>query len=222
METEKRGCGVFLAIVLILLAPAALAFNIWEGAIMKFEMEDKAHPPVPGGILFVGSSSIVFWDLKAAFPDLPVLNRGFGGSQVSDVINFFDRVVTPYCPKTIVFYSGDNDLDVGAKTPEQVIADYKTFFTKVREKLPDAKIINFPVKPSVKRWHLYDKQKIVNAAVAEYLAQDKNTLTIDYTARMLKDDGTPDPDLLRPDGLHMNEKGYAIWNELLRPHLAVK
>lgn len=222
METDKRGCGIFLAIALILLAPAALAFNIWEGAIMKFEMVDKAHPPAPGGILFVGSSSIVFWDLKAAFPDLPVLNRGFGGSQVSDVITFFDRVVTPYSPKTIVFYSGDNDLDVGAKTPEQVIADYKTFFTKVREKLPDAKIINFPVKPSVKRWHLYDKQKLVNTAVADYLAQDKNAVNMDYTARFLKEDGTPNPDLLRPDGLHMNEKGYAIWNELLRPYLTAK
>lgn len=222
METEKRGCGILLAIALILLAPAALAFNIWEGAIMKFEMEDKAHPPAPGGILFVGSSSIVFWDLKAAFPDLPVLNRGFGGSQVSDVITFFDRVVTPYSPKTIVFYSGDNDLDVGAKTTEQVIADYKTFFTKVREKLPDTKIINFPIKPSVKRWHLYDEQKIVNAAVADYLAQDKNAVNMDYTARFLKEDGTPNPELLRPDGLHMNEKGYAIWNELLRPYLIAK
>lgn len=221
MQTKNRAHRLLL-IIALLLAPAALAFNIWEGAIMKFEAEDKAHPPATGGILFVGSSSIVFWDLKAAFPDLPVLNRGFGGSQVSDVITFFDRVVTPYQPKTIVFYSGDNDLDVGAKTPEQVIADYKTFFTKVREKLPEAKIINFPIKPSVKRWHLYEKQKIVNAAVADYLAQDKNALNIDYTARMLKDDGTPNPELLRPDGLHMNEKGYAIWNELLRPHLAAK
>jgi len=198
---------------------AAHALNVWEGAIMKFELLDKDTPPKPGGILFVGSSSIVFWDLKAAFPDLPVLNRGFGGSQISDVLHFFDRVVVPYAPKTVVFYSGDNDLASG-KSGEQVIADYKEFFARVRAAFPEAKIINFPVKPSVSRWKLYDVQKEVNAAVKEMLAADKNAVYIDYVDRMIGPDGKPNADLLREDGLHMNEKGYAIWNEMLKPHLA--
>jgi lysophospholipase L1-like esterase len=206
--------------MLLCLAPlAAHALNIWEGAIMKFEAEDKASPPKTGGVLFVGSSSIVLWDLKQSFPTLEALNRGFGGSQVSDVNKYFDRVVKPYAPAAIVFYSGDNDLDIGGKSPEQVIADYKEFFGKIRAAFPAARIINFPIKPSVKRWHLYEQQKQVNAAVAGMLAEDKNAVYIDYIARFLGADGKPDPALLRADGLHMNEKGYAIWNELLAPHL---
>lgn len=205
--------------VLLGIALNAQAFNLWAGAIAKFEAEDKANPPAKGGILFVGSSSIVYWDVKKAFPDLPVLNRGFGGSQVSDVLHFFDRVVTPYAPKTIVFYSGDNDLAVGGKKPEAVIADYKIFFERVRQALPEAKIINFAIKPSVKRWQLFEAQKLVNAAVAEMLQTDKNAVHIDNVPRMLGADGQPDPALLREDGLHLNEAGYAVWNELLRPHL---
>lgn len=197
---------------------AAHALNIWEGAIMKFETLDKENPPKPGGILFVGSSSIVFWDVKAAFPVLPVLNRGFGGSQISDVLHFFDRVVKPYAPKTIVFYSGDNDLDAG-KSTEQVIADYKEFFGRVRAAFPEAKIINFPVKPSVARWDEYGAQCTVNDAVKKMLAEDKNAVYIDYVSKLLGPDGKPNADLLRKDGLHMNEKGYAIWNEMVRPHL---
>lgn len=200
----------------LLLALGANALNLWEPAVAKFEAEDKANPPAKGGILFVGSSSIVFWDVKAAFPELPVLNRGFGGSQVADVNQFFDRVVKPYAPKTVVFYSGDNDLAFG-KTVEQVTADYKEFFGRVRAAFPDAKLIVFPIKPSVSRWKLYDTQKQVNANVAGLLKDDKNAVYVDYVAKMLKDDGTPNADLLRGDGLHMNEKGYAIWNDLLRP-----
>lgn len=203
-----------------LLVATAHALNLWEGAIMKFELLDKESPPEAGGILFVGSSSIVLWDVAAAFPGLPVINRGFGGSQISDVLHFFDRVVKPYAPKTLVFYSGDNDLDVGGKNAAQVIADYKAFVARVREAFPGAKIINFPIKPSTKRWHLYGAQCEVNAAVKAMLAEDKNAVYIDYVARFLGPDGTPDTALLKGDGLHMNEQGYAIWNELLRPHLA--
>lgn len=220
IDVNAARTSFLFIIILVLTTLTAHAFNVWEGAILKFEAEDKQTPPVPGGILFVGSSSIVKWEVKKAFPDLPVLNRGFGGSQISDVIHFFDRVVKPYAPKTIVFYSGDNDLDIGGKSGEQVIADYKAFFTKVRESFPDAKLIVFPIKPSVKRWHLYDVQKTVNAAVAEMLKADKNAVYIDYCAKMLGPDGKPNADLLEKDGLHMNEKGYAIWNELVRPHLS--
>lgn len=212
-------CSKPLVLLVILCAISAHAFNIWEGAILKFEAEDKQTPPKTGGILFVGSSSIVKWDVKKAFPDLPVLNRGFGGSQISDVIHFFDRVVKPYAPKTIVFYSGDNDLDIGGKSGEQVIADYRAFFVKVRESFPDAKLIVFPVKPSIKRWHLIEVQKTVNAAVAEMLKADKNAVYVDYCAKMLGPDGKPNPALLEKDGLHMNEQGYAIWSDLLRPLL---
>ncbi len=209
-----------IAVTISLVTFTAHALNLWEGAMMKFELLDKQEPPKPGGIVFTGSSSIVLWDLKAAFPDLPALNRGFGGSQVSDAIRFFDKVITKYAPKTVVFYSGDNDLDTGGKSADVVIADYKTFFMRLRKDFPDTKIINFPIKPSVKRWHLYDAQKQVNAAVKEFLAEDKNAVYIDYIDQFLGPDGQPIADLLKSDGLHMNEKGYAIWNELLRPHLA--
>ncbi len=106
-----------------------------------------------GGILFVGSSSIVRWDVAKWFPNMPVLNRGFGGSQIADSVHFAERIIVPYRPRTIVFYAGDNDLASG-KTPEQVLADFKAFVSKVRASSPEAKIIYVGIKPSIKRWSL--------------------------------------------------------------------
>ena len=99
--------------------------------------------PEPEGIVFVGSSSIRMWDTARAFPDLKVLNRGFGGSQIADSVRFADRIVVPYKPRLVVFYAGDNDIN-GKKTAEQVLADYQAFVKKVRAHSPDCKIVLFP------------------------------------------------------------------------------
>ncbi len=97
----------------------------WEPAIAAFEAQDQANPPTPGGILFLGSSSIRMWDLDTSFPGMAALNRGFCGSETSDSIYYFDRLVTPYAPSAIVFYAGDNDIARG-KTAEQVTADFQS------------------------------------------------------------------------------------------------
>ncbi|HOM16339.1 MAG TPA: SGNH/GDSL hydrolase family protein [Thermoguttaceae bacterium] len=192
--------------------------NRWEANIRKFEEMDRRSPPKPGGILFVGSSSIVGWDLKKFFPDLPVLNRGFGGSQLADVVYFADRIVLPYKPKIIVLYAGDNDLAAG-KTPEQVAADYAAFVQKVHAALPDARIIYITIKPSVARWRLIDKIRQANRLIRERSAKDDRLIVVDIERAMLGPDGLPRADLLQKDGLHLNEAGYQIWSDRVRPHL---
>src|SRR5579859_3047551 len=56
----------------------------WEKDIAAFEASDRTNPPPKDCIVFVGSSSIRFWSsLKEDFPGLPVVNRGFGGSELA-------------------------------------------------------------------------------------------------------------------------------------------
>jgi len=204
---------------LVLGRAADAAFNLWEGAILKFEAQDKASPPEKGGILFTGSSSIVLWDLAKAFPGLPALNRGFGGSTIADVNHFFDRVVLPYAPKTIVFYSADNDLASG-KSVEKVLGDFDTFYKRVREAFPEARLLVLGARPSVAREKLFPQQQEVNAGMAERLKTDPKARFIDTTAALLTPDGKANPDLLMGDGLHLNEKGYEVWTAILAPILA--
>lgn len=199
-------------------AAATKSENRWEANIRKFEEMDRRSPPKPGGILFVGSSSIVRWDLKKFFPDLPVLNRGFGGSQLADVVYFADRIVLPYKPKIIVLYAGDNDLAAG-KTPEQVAADYAAFVQKVHAALPDGRIIYITIKPSLARWRLIDKIRQANRLIWERSAQDDRLVVVDIQEAMLGPDGLPRKELFHKDGLHLSEAGYKIWSALVGPYL---
>tara|TARA_R110001592_G_scaffold51123_2_gene157663 strand:+ start:176 stop:895 length:720 start_codon:yes stop_codon:yes gene_type:complete len=190
----------------------------WEEAIQAFEKQDAENPVAPGGILFLGSSSIRMWDLGKWFPDMPVLNRGFGGSEIADSLYYFDRLVVPYGPKAIVFYAGDNDVAHG-KTAEQVLDDYKAFAARVHEAFPEAKLLYVPIKPSLARWNLYPEMKKANDSIKAAIETDERETYIEIEGPMLDDKGKPKKDLLLEDGLHMTDGGYQIWTDLVKPQL---
>jgi lysophospholipase L1-like esterase len=194
------------------------AENRWEASIRAFEAQDKEHMPPAGGILFLGSSSIVGWKVEDCFPDLPVINRGFGGSQIADSVHFADRIVLPYRPRIIVFYAGDNDVAAG-KSPQQVLGDYQRFVEKVHGSLPETRIVFIAIKPSLRRWHLVDKMREANRLIRAVSEKDDRLAFVDVDAPMIGDDGKPRQELFRPDGLHLNAEGYKLWSKLVRPQL---
>ncbi len=192
----------------------------WESQIAAYEKEDAANPPKKGGIVFVGSSSIRLWKTLATdFPGLNVLNRGFGGSQISDSVAFLDRIVVPYEPRQVVFYAGGNDLNFG-KAPAAVAKDFRAFATKVHAKLPETQIIFISSAPNHKRWAQIENVRTLNSLVERFCSENADYLKfLDVHPLMLGDDGKPLPDIFVADGLHMNPKGYALWTKALRPHL---
>lgn len=202
-------------------AKPAPAESKWEKTIAAFEEQDKQSPPAPGGIVFYGSSSIKLWDLKKSFPNLPAINRGFGGSQMADAAQFVRRAVTPLKPRIVVLYEGDNDLG-SRKTPQQVAADFDALLKSLRADLPEAKLVVIGVKPSPSRWKLIDQQREANRLLAERCQSDKHATFLDVEKPMLGADGQPREELFRADKLHLNEAGYALWNSLLAPLLAQK
>lgn len=183
----------------------------FEKDIQKFEKQISDGISVPGQVMFIGSSSIRLWDLKKSFPDLQAINHGFGGSEISDSIQHFDRIVTPLKPKLIVMYAGDNDLSKG-KSPEQVHQDFRTFVELVRSRL-DAKtpVAYIAIKPSLKRWNLAEKIQSANAKIAADCSEDSQLTYLDIWHPMLGADQTPRPELFAKDGLHLNEEGYKVW-----------
>jgi len=189
------------------------------GEIDGYAREDGRDMPAPGGILFAGSSSVRLWDVKAGFPDLPVINRGFGGSVYNDVVHFFDRVVTPYKPGTVVLYSGDNDAACGL-LPEEVFHDFRTVVEKVFAELPDARVICMSTKPSIARWNLDEPIRRFNVMMESFTRSDERLRYVDVYHPMLGPDNQPRPQLYIEDGLHMTPAGYDVWNSVLRPYLA--
>jgi lysophospholipase L1-like esterase len=198
--------------------PAPKADDPWDRDIRAFEERDRQSPPAPGGIVFVGSSSIRLWDLAASFPDLPAVNRGFGGSQLADSVRFAPRIVIPHRPRTIVLYAGDNDIASG-KSPHEVARDFRSFVALVLGALPQARIVYISIKPSVARWHLSGRMREANDRIRAACSEDARLRFVDVWPAMLGADGKPRPELLVEDGLHLNPEGYRIWADLVRPHL---
>ncbi|TWU09592.1 Aldose 1-epimerase [Symmachiella macrocystis] len=193
-------------------------FSRWEKAIRKFETQGRQQPPEAGGTLFVGSSSIRFWDLPKYFPDRPVINHGFGGSQMIDSLYFADRIVLPYQPSTIVVYAGDNDI-AGGQSPETVAEDFQRFARKIHAALPETKIVYIAIKPSLRRWNLYEQMANANALISAFADTDERITFADIAKPMLNEQGTPKPELFIKDGLHLSPAGYELWTSVIEPLL---
>ena len=150
---------ILLAIAPLLMAVDTSASLRFEKEIKAYEASDEKSPPPTGAILFTGSSSIRRWtSLAADFPEHKVINRGFGGCQLSDVIYYADRIVIPYKPRLVIVAHGNNDINAG-KTPQQVFADFQTLVEKIRAKLPETRIAFLSINPSLKRWAQADEQR---------------------------------------------------------------
>ena len=211
--------GVLAMLAVVSVAEAQSVTNKFEGEIRKFEEVDSRTPPPAHAVLFTGSSSIRLWtNLVSDFGNLKVLNRGFGGSQMSDLVFFFDRVVRPYRPSVIVVYEGDNDL-AGGKSADQVYADFEVFLKRVRQELPGTSVALLAVKSSPSRIKLMDSQRDLNRRLETLAGNSPGLLYIDTFHPLLDSRANPRPEYYRDDRLHLNSAGYALWRKVIEAAL---
>ncbi|HYG18878.1 MAG TPA: SGNH/GDSL hydrolase family protein [Ohtaekwangia sp.] len=167
-------------------------------------------------IVFTGSSSIKgWWNLSDNFPGHNVINRGFGGSDMSDLLHYVQPLILHYTPNKVFIYEGDNDLNRG-KSPQDVLKTAKQVLRKIRKGSPETEVIFISVKPSLARWKLKDQYQQYNQGL-QRLAGKKNVAFVDVWTPMLNERGEPMEDIFVEDGLHMNAKGYAIWTAAIKP-----
>ena len=190
--------------------------NRFEPDVLAFEAADHKNPPPEGAILFVGDSLFTRWrSMQTDLPDHVVINRGFGGSQMSDLLYYTDRIVLPYKPRLIVVSEGDNDIHRGV-TPDAVLAGMTTFVEKVHAALPKSRIAISGLTPSPARWSEADAEQRVNRIIRDYVATKTNVVFIDLFDAYLGPDGKPRGELFVEDGLHHTVAGYQIRIEALR------
>lgn len=196
------------------------AADKWEKDIAGIEARILSGESPPGGVVFVGSSSIRLWKLNVSFPDLKAVNHGFGGSQLGDTVRYFDRIVAPLKPQAFVVYAGDNDIGSG-KSAEHVVGQFESLVRLSKEKLGHTPLLFVAIKPSIKRWALAPEMQLANERIQKICDQDKDLTFVDIWKPMLGKDMTPRPELFADDGLHLNEAGYRLWSSVLTPHLKV-
>jgi lysophospholipase L1-like esterase len=189
--------------------------------IQRFKTQDSIQFPPKNTILFIGSSSFTKWtDVQNYFPGYTIINRGFGGSSLPDLIRYAGDIIFPYKPRQVVIYCGDNDLAASDTVSAQTVFNrFQQLFAMIREKLPATSVAFVSIKPSPSRQRLMPKMREANLLIKKYLKQKKNTAFIDVYHKMLNKDGTPLKDIFLEDELHMNAKGYAIWQKVMQPYL---
>lgn len=212
-----------IALVLIISAIALAQENPdphrFDQAIQNFENWDSKNSFPEDAILFVGSSSIRMWKTQESFPDLTLINRGFGGAHISDVNFFVEKTVLKYNAPIIFFYCGDNDI-AGNKSPQQVLNDYKIFVQSVFENRSDTKILFLAIKPSTSRWRFWPEMDAANQLISQYSENNEQLYFVDTATPMLEISSPPPADLFISDGLHLSEKGYQLWTEVVMAQLA--
>lgn len=192
----------------------------FEAEIQAFEKQDKQSPPPAQPILFTGSSSVRLWpNLQQYFPDKVVLNRGFGGSELSDVRFFADRVILPYKPKQIVLYAGENDIATGKLSAQQTYDNFVDLFQYVRQKLPNVPFVYIAIKLSPSRRQYWPIVNEANKLISQFLAKQSDATFVDIRPSMLGSNKQPLPALFKSDSLHMTDAGYQRWAPVLQPYL---
>jgi lysophospholipase L1-like esterase len=211
-------------IIFLLLGTVSLSAQsvpaFWQ-EIVSFKKKDSVQMPQAKSILFVGSSSFARWqDVGDYFPGYTIINRGFGGSSLPDVIRYTYDIVLPYQPKQVVIYCGENDLASSDSIPaEEVFNRFKTFFGMIRNNLPNANIAFVSIKPSPSRASIQNKVKAANKFIKKYIANQKNATFIDIYDAMLDAKGQMRDELYVGDRLHMKPAGYIIWQKAIAPYL---
>lgn len=192
----------------------------FEDRIAKYEARDIEAPPPEGAVLCIGSSSMGGWHgtIREDLAPLTVIPRGFGGSNMNDVVYYAHRVVLPYKPRAILLYEGDNDAAVGVP-PDTVMARFETFVEMVHRDLPDTRIYVLSAKPSISRWNIWPDMQAINRGWQKRCEADPRLIYVDVATPMLNEKGMPFPDIFKADNLHMNRKGYIIWRDAVRPVL---
>ncbi|MCM4153346.1 G-D-S-L family lipolytic protein [Arenibacter sp. N53] len=169
-------------------------------------------------IVFTGSSSIRMWkDLETMFPDRQIINSGFGGSQSSDLLHFYNELILRYNPKKVFIYEGDNDIASKKKTRE-IIDNTRKIIDKVRERDSMTQIVIIAAKPSISRWHLKRKYKKLNRHFKK-LCEKEGDLEYANVWDVMMENKKVRQDIFLGDGLHMNSKGYDLWYSVIQPYM---
>jgi lysophospholipase L1-like esterase len=188
--------------------------------IQNFKKQDSIKFPPKNAVLFIGSSTFTKWtDAQTYFQKHVIINRGFGGSSLPHLIQYVGDIVYPYQPKQVVIYCGENDFG-DANVTAQIVADrVKKLIELIRVRYPKVEIAYISIKPSPSREKLWPKMISANKLIVEMISKMKRTTFINTFNAMFNADGTIMKDIFLSDNLHMNAKGYVIWQAIMEPYL---
>jgi len=195
---------------------------VWKKEIRAFKKLDKCTNYPDSAVLFVGSSSIRFWNsLSLDMAPVPVIQRGFGGSKIGDVVYWAPELILSHEVKIIIVFAGTNDITghPDDASPEEIADKVMKLEKIVHEHDPGILIYYISITPTPDRWDVWPKAQHANDIIARIASNASNFVFLDFTDDFLTDEGLPNKNYFKIDGLHLNEKGYAVWTRRIKPLL---
>ena len=218
MIPTKHTCFLFLFGLLVFFGNAQKAEDFTEEVALIVQKNDSIWDKKKETIVFTGSSSVRLWEgLQDLFPERQILNTAFGGSQTRDLLKHLQPLVLAYNPKMVFIYEGDNDIYY-RKSTNRILRTTKKIIAKIWQQHPDTQIVLISAKPSIVRWHLKRRYHRLNEKIKEFAEQTPQVAYANVWDSMLKNEDINES-LFIEDGLHMNQKGYDLWYEVLKPFL---
>jgi len=220
MRSKEISCTFLIGVILFLAQSSSFAQadpdpHRFDKEINAFRAWDARNAGPDDPILFVGSSSIRMWKSALSFPGMPVVNRGFGGAHISDMLFFKQDILLKYKkPACLVMYCGGNDV-AGGKSAERVVADFKAWWAVVQQAFPGAPLVYIPIKPCPSRWNIWEEENKANMAIKALCRADDLLYYADTATPMLKTGQPPVDELFIADKLHMSDKGYEMWTKVV-------
>ncbi len=214
----KKWFLALFALFIVGMLQAQITTPPFRKDIDAFKKMDTRQMPPANSILFVGSSSFTKWtDVQDYFPGYPILNRGFGGSTLVDVIRYADEIIVPYHPKQIIIYCGENDIAASDTITAQIVLErFQQLFSIIRKQLGNVPVGFVSIKPSPSRWKMEPVFVKANDLIKQYIGKQKNAVFINVHSAMLNTDGSVKQEIFIGDHLHMNATGYHIWQPIIQ------
>ncbi len=189
--------------------------------VRQFEALDRAQEYADNAILFIGSSSIRLWNsLEEDMKPFPVIKRGYGGAHFRDIIFYTDRILANHMPEIIVCFVANDIKGVPEdESPKKVLRLIKYFIKQVREKHPTTPLVFIEITPTPSRWKQWKAIEKVNRLVEELCVRKEGLYFVSTASAFLAEDKKPNDSLFISDRLHLNSKGYRVWNRLIKNEL---
>ncbi|MDC6386401.1 sialate O-acetylesterase [Flagellimonas taeanensis] len=181
----------------------------------------KIYPDTTEDIIFLGNSitARAQWNELLQLPQAK--NRGISGDTTFGILERLDEV-TEGQPAQIFILIGINDISRNFPD-EEIIQNYETIITRIQKESPKTRLVVQTILPVNSSFGEYERHYNKDGHIAKVnegirqLAKKYGLTLIDIHPLFLDDSGSLKAEYT-DEGLHLNEKGYLHWAEILRPY----
>jgi lysophospholipase L1-like esterase len=205
----------------------------WPALARYREANAALQPPAANEkrVVFMGDSITDGWKLASYFPAKPYVNRGISGQTTPQMLVRFRPDVIALKPQVVVILAGTNDIsgNTGPTTLEAIEDNLTSMIELARAngiRVVVASLLPVsdygknregkPITQTLRRPP--EKIKALNEWIKKYAAQNDLTY-LDYFSATVDEKGFLKAEL-SDDGLHPNDKGYAVMQPLVERAIA--